>query len=128
MPRADEEELLEPILPKHPPYQREGEPAPATEPDDGVGVAAAPGAVIAGRPWERWVLVGCAVVAALSLVVVALRVSEIAEHERVQTCQARAFAEQTSDRFSGRADQDDFARGLRECVGIEDPGAEDGED
>jgi hypothetical protein len=119
MPRADEEHLLEPILPKHPPYQREGE---AVAGEDGEAVEAGParaGVALGGRSWERWVLLGCAVVAALSLVVVAMRVSEIADHERVQACQARAFAQQSAEGFSGRNSQERFGRELGECVGLD---------
>lgn len=122
MARPRDEDMLEPILPKHPPYQREevggeGEPVEASTP------SAAP-----VRPsWDRIVLVGCAVVATLSLVIVAMRTSSIAEDQRVQTCQVRVYAaERSTGSFGGRDAEHRLARDLAECVGIEPAG--DGED
>ena len=127
MARRRDEEILEPILPKHPPYQREdgsegvagGDGDPAVGPDRGDR---------GDRPsWDRLVLVGCAVVAALSLVVLAMRASSIAEDQRIQTCQIRVYAqEQATGTFGGRGAQERIAQDLAECIG-DDPsgGAED---
>ena len=109
----DDEDILEPILPKHPPYQRD-------EPDaDASPATSAPAP--RGRPsWDRLVLVGCAVVATLALVVVALRVTSIADDERIQTCQIRVYAaEQSGFADGGRDSGRRLARELAECVGIE---------
>jgi hypothetical protein len=119
-----DEELLEPILPKSPPTaddvrRREAEPEADAE--------AAP--LPAGRaPWERWVLLGCAVAATLCLVVITIRLTSIAEDQRVQSCQARVFAaEQLADSSGriGRGGQQQFARELAKCVGADVPAAGD---
>jgi hypothetical protein len=67
---------------------------------------------------------GCAVVAALSLVVVAMRASSIAEDQRIQTCQIRVYAAEQAEGFSGRGSQERLARQLSECIG-DDPSADD---
>ena len=114
--------MLEPILPKHPPYQRED--VEEAEPAGPTGSATA---VAANRlTWDRLVLVGCAVVAALSLVVVAMRASSIAEDQRIQTCQVRVYAqEQATSSFGGRGTQERLARELADCVGDEPSADED---
>ena len=122
--------MLEPILPKHPPYQREGVAEAGA--DAGVSGAVAvdgAGSSPSGRlSWDRLVLVACAVVAALSLVVVAMRASSIAEDQRIQTCQVRVYAqEQATSSFGGRGTQERLARELAECVGDE-PSPDSGTD
>jgi hypothetical protein len=114
-----DDELLEPILPKSPPTADDVASAV---------VEAEPEAVVAGRraPWERWVLLGCAVAATSCLVLITLRLSSIADDQRVQTCQARAFAsEQLADSgvggSGGRQAQRLFAEELAKCVGIDQP-------
>ena len=123
MARSRDEDILEPILPKHPPYQREDVDASGTDADavDGRAPAARPG-------WDRLVLVGCAVVATLALVVVALRASSIAEDQRIQTCQIRVYAaEQAGFGNSGRAAQQRLSDELAKCVGA-DPDADEDTD
>ena len=120
----DDEDLLEPILPKHPPYQRDDAADVALdEPSSGAGATAAGSA----RPtWDRLVLVGCAVVATLALVVVAIRATSIANDERVQTCQIRVYAaEQSGFGSDGRESGRRLAQELAECVGIEPEADED---
>ena len=114
MARRRDEDTLEPILPKHPPTEREVAEA---------AVAAAEPAAVSSRPsWDRLVLVGCAVVATLALVIVALRVGSIADDQRVQTCQVRVYAaEQSSFGSGGRQTQERLARELAKCVGVESP-------
>ena len=123
MVRPRDEEILEPILPKHPPTEREVFEREAAE----AASAAAP--VVAPRPsWDRLVLVGCAVVATLALVIVALRTNSIARDQRIQTCQVRVYAaEQSGDGFSGRESQQRLARELADCIGL-DPPADDSTD
>ena len=109
-----DEDILEPILPKHPPYQRDDEVAEASDAAAVTGVASA-------RPsWDRLVLVGCAVVATLALVVVAMRASSIAEDQRVQTCQIRVYAaEQGGFGSAGRESQRRLTEELAKCVGLD---------
>lgn len=117
MARDRDEDILEPILPKHPPTEREVLEAEAA--------AAAP-ATAGGRPsWDRIVLVGCAVVATLALVVVALRTSSIAKDQRVQTCQIRVYAAEQGGSAGGRDFQRRLAAELADCVGIEPAADED---
>lgn len=118
-----DDELLEPILPKSPPT--------APDPSD-TAIAADDGDVVVeaartGPSWERWVLLGCAVAATLCLVVITLRLTSIAEDQRVQTCQTRVFAsEQLADSDGrSRAAQQQFARELAKCVGLDVPAAGD---
>jgi hypothetical protein len=112
MARDRDEDMLEPILPKHPPYASAEGAAPSPP--------GAPVAPPAARPsWDRLVLVGCAVVATSALVVVALRASSIAEDERIQTCQIRVYAAE-QDGFTGRETQQRLARALAKCVGADD--------
>ena len=119
MVRQRDEDMLEPILPKHPPTERE------VVVDEGLPAATAHPS---SRPsWDRLVLVGCAVVATLALVVVALRTNSIAEHERVQTCQIRLYAVERSAYDSGREAQQRFGRTLAECIGL-DPEADEDSD
>jgi hypothetical protein len=111
-----DEELLEPILPKSPPTADEvrAEEVPEVE------VAR----TAAGPSWERWVLLGCAVAATLCLVVITIRLTSIAEDQRVQTCQTRVFAAEQLEDFDGRGGrtaQQRFARELAKCVGAEVP-------
>ena len=122
MVRQRDEDVLEPILPKHPPTERDVAAAQAVAPET-VGSSSA-------RPsWDRLVLVGCAVVATLALVVVALRANSIAEHQRVQTCQMRVYAAETNLDATGRAGQRALAEQLAECVGIDpDTDADDDTD
>ena len=119
MVRSRDEDMLEPILPKHPPTARDdlGEggvvDAEATEARAVVGGASRP-------TWDRLVLVACAVVATLALVVVALRANSIAEDQRVQTCQVRVYAAEQAGFGNGtRASQRRLAERLAECVGAE---------
>ena len=115
MARQRDEDILEPILPKHPPTEREVLELEA---------AALPEATTLRPGWDRMVLVGCAVVATLALVFIALRTNSIAKDQRVQTCQIRVYAaEQLSDSgaFSGRGSQRRLAEQLAECVGLETP-------
>ena len=124
MARRRDEEMLEPILPKHPPYQRddvEDEP-----PGDAVGGAALASTAGARErlSWDRLVLVGCAVVAALSLVVVAMRASSIAEDQRIQTCQVRVYAAEQAGSF-GRGSGERIAEGLAECIGGDPAGSDE---
>ena len=113
-PQRDED-MLEPILPKHPPTERE-----VLELEASAALAASSSGV--GPSWDRLVLVGCAVVATLALVVVALRTNSIAKDQRVQTCQIRVYAAEQSDAgFSGREAERRLARKLAECVGIDPP-------
>ena len=125
MVRSRDEDMLEPILPKHPPTARDdlGEggvvDAEATEARAMVGGASRP-------TWDRLVLVACAVVATLALVVVALRANSIAEDQRVQTCQIRAYAaEEGAFEATGRSAQRRLAQRLAECVGIEPDAADE---
>lgn len=115
-----EEDTLEPILPKSPPVAPE--PGPP-----GVSAAVEPAAAVPPRPgWERWLLLGCALVATLALVVCALRLNSIAKDERQQSCQARAYLEEQLDNQRGRFDTSDDAMldRLAACIGVErdDPG------
>jgi len=117
MARQRDEDILEPILPKHPPTEREVVEAELAPP--GLATAAA-------RPsWDRMVLVGCAVVATLALVVVAARASSIAKDQKIQTCQIRVYAEEQNESSSfdggGRESQRRLARGLADCVGLDPP-------
>lgn len=115
MPRPPEDDSLEPILPKHPPVARDdvpvGEPAVAVTDDP-------------PRPrpsWDRLVLVGCAVVATLALVVCAIRLTSIAEDERLQACQVRVYAEEqitAQGRRSGLSTEQ-FRERFADCVGID---------
>ena len=89
MARSTDDDILEPILPKHPPVAGE----PSSPPED--AVATAPVASGAGPPWHRTVLVACAVVATLALVFCAVQLSSIAEDQRLQACQVRVYAEET---------------------------------
>lgn len=115
MPRPPEDDSLEPILPKHPPVARED--VPLTEP--AVAVTDDP-----PRPrpsWDRLVLVGCAVVATLALVVCAIRLTSIAEDERLQACQVRVYAEEqitAQGRRSGLSTEQ-FRERFADCVGID---------
>ena len=127
MVRARDEDMLEPILPKHPPTQRSDEAVA-----DVRGVSATLGAWDRGpRPsWDRLVLVGCAVVATLALVVVALRMNSIAQDQRVQTCEIRVYAAQEDDRrelfgAEAREAEQRVADQLAECIGIEREADED---
>ena len=118
MVRQRDEDMLEPILPKHPPTERE------------VVVDEAPVAAAVGpssRPsWDSLVLVGCAVVATLALVIVALRTNSIAEHQRVQTCQIRLYAaEQAAFDQGGPEGQRILGRKLADCIGIDPESDED---
>ena len=113
MARPSDDDTLEPILPKHPPPVDDVAAAAAAA-ALAEAAAAAPGAV--ARPaWERWVLLGCAVVGALSLVVCALRLSSIAEDQRLQACQVRIFVDQR-----GGANGSDLQQRFAECVGADD--------
>lgn len=115
MPRASDDDSLEPILPKHPPVARDdvpvGEPAVAVADDP-------------PRPrpsWDRLVLLGCAVVATLALVVSAIRLTSIAEDERLQACQVRVYAEEqitAQGRRSGLSTEQ-FRERFADCVGID---------
>lgn len=108
MPRASDDDSLEPILPKHPTElsQLPKEPlAPRARPS-----------------WDRLVLVGCAVVATLALIVCAIRLNSIAEDERLQACQVRVFAEEqvrSNPPSSSRFSADRYQERLAECIGIE---------
>ena len=115
MVRQRDEDMLEPILPKHPPTERD---VHELEPAAAMSQTTTP-----ARPsWDRLVLVGCAVVATLALVIVALRTNSIAKDQRIQTCQVRVYAaEQGADGFSGRESQQRVAREFAECVGIDPP-------
>ena len=117
-----DEDTLEPILPKSPPVAPEpGRPgaAAAAEPDGGGGSS--------GRQtWERRLLLGCAVVATLALVFCALRLNSIAEDERLQACQSRAYIDAQVSSTRGNL-TDDFRDALAACSGGE-PDAESGED
>jgi hypothetical protein len=117
MVRPRDEDILEPILPKHPPTERE------VLEREAAAVAEAATVTTAVRPsWDRLVLVGCAVVATLALVIVALRTNSIAKDQRIQTCQVRIYAaQQNADGFSSRQSQQRLARDLAECVGIDPP-------
>jgi hypothetical protein len=119
MARPRDEDLLEPVLPKHPPTEREAAEAAA---DAAVVATPAP-----SRPsWDRIVLVACAVVATLSLVVVAARASSIAKDQKIQTCQIRVYAAQRSDAsFGGRDAERRLAQQLAECVGIDPANGDD---
>ena len=118
MARQREDDILEPILPKHPPTERD-----VLEAEAEAAAAAAPSATAGHPSWDRIVLVACAVVATLALVVVAARTSSIAKDQKVQTCQIRVYAaEQLSDSssgFSGRGSQRRLAQELAECVGLD---------
>jgi hypothetical protein len=114
-----DDELLEPILPKSPPTADDVARADEVlEP-----VPDAPGAGLR-TPWERWLLLGCAVAATLCLVLITVRLTSIAEDQRVQTCQTRVFASEQLEDFDGRAGrgaQRQFAQELAKCVGLELP-------
>ena len=114
-----DEDTLEPILPKHPPTERD-----VQELEAAAAASEAARSTGAARPsWDRLVLVGCAVVATLALVIVALRTNSIAKDQRIQTCQIRVYASEQlagSGGFSGRG-QERLQRELAECVGIEPP-------
>jgi hypothetical protein len=118
-----DDDVLEPILPKSPPTADEVAAAAVAEDDtpDVVGDA--------GRlPWERWVLLGCAVAATLCLVLITIRLSSIADDQRVQTCQTRVFAAQQLgdvDGIGSRSLQREFARELARCVGMDVPDSSD---
>ena len=117
-----DDELLEPILPKTPPTA--GDPPPLLEAD--TDASAVDLRSQNGSGWERWVLLGCAVAATLCLVIITIRLTSIAEDQRVQTCQTRVFAAEQMADFdgpSGRAAQQRFARELAKCVGIDVPAA-----
>ena len=117
-PRTDED-TLEPILPKSPPVAPEPGSPPVAEAAD-VEAASLP-----GRPaWERWLLLGCAVVATLALVVCALRLNAIAEDERLQACQARVYVEAQLESGRGFNPTDSsFREQLGACIGV-DPSAD----
>ena len=113
MARSRDEDILEPILPKHPPYQRDDAEADAVS-------SPAVGATAPRPSWDRLVLVGCAVVATLAMVVVALRATSIAKDERIQTCQVRVYAaEQSGFSSGGRESGRRLAEKLAECVGVD---------
>jgi len=123
MARATDDDILEPILPKQPPIA--GEPGP---PETSDGLDPRPGGRSAGAPWHRTVLVACAVVATLALVFSAVQLSSIAEDQRLQACQARAFAEETivGDGGSGRQARSNLQERFADCLGIEIESEEDG--
>jgi hypothetical protein len=118
MARSDEDDTLEPILPKHPPIAGETPPA-ATEAPAIDAPAVRPG-------WERLVLLGCAVVATLALVVCALRLSSIADDQRVQTCQTRAFAEEQLAGSNTGGQPRRLGESLARCVGLDVPATDEG--
>lgn len=107
MPRASDDDSLEPILPRHPTELSElpkDPPAPRPRPS-----------------WDRLVLVGCAVVATFALVVCAIRLSSIAEDERLQACQSRVYAEEQIVAQGRRAglSTEQFRERFAECVGLD---------
>jgi hypothetical protein len=96
----------------------------AADDEVGAGTTEAVGAGRGGRPWERWVLLGCAVAATLCLVLITIRLGSIADDQRVQTCQTRVFAAQQLGDLDGagsRSAQREFARELARCVGMDVP-------
>ena len=128
MARSTEDDSLEPILPRHPPVAADdvpptpsaaGEPTPAIDGGGGAG----------GRSWDRWLLLGCAVVATLALVVCALRLNSIAADQRIEACQVEVYIREQLSADRGRFDpNDDGVRSrLGACVGVTDAGR-DGED
>lgn len=115
MARLTDDDTLEPILPKHPPTAADPSP-PAPDPGSAEGAAGAASSASRGTPaWDRLVLVACAVVAALALVVCALRLSSIAEDQRLQGCQVRVYAE---EQLAG-SDRSSLRDRLADCVGVE---------
>jgi hypothetical protein len=124
MARSTEDDSLEPILPRHPPVAPEAAP-----PDPPVGREATfGGRGGAGRAsWERWVLLGCAVLSTLALVVCALRLNAIAADQRIEACQVEVYiGEQLNARRSGLEPTDDRLRNrLGDCIGVDtDTGAD----
>jgi hypothetical protein len=117
MPRASDDDSLEPILPKHPPVARDD--VPLTEP--AVAVSDEPPAPRPRPTWDRLVLVGCAVVATFALVVCAIRLSSIAEDQRLQACQSRVYAEEQIVAQGRRAglSTEQFRERFAECVGLD---------
>ena len=122
MARLKDDDTLEPILPKHPPTAAD----PVLAPHDGPAEVASGTGSSSSRtrpPWDRLVLVGCAVVATLALVVCAMRLSSIADDQRLQACQVRVYAEEQID---GGRDRSTLRERFAECigVGIEDDGVD----
>ena len=118
MARSTDDDTLEPILPRHPPVAPEPVPPGA----EVAGPAGADAVVSSGgRSWERFVLLGCAVVATLALVVCALRLTSIADDQRLQACQARVFAQQQLSAPNARfnAGSDTFRAAMGECLGVD---------
>jgi hypothetical protein len=123
--RRTDEDVLEPILPRHPPVAPEpGAGQDAVGADVATGATAPAAVAAAGRAaWERWVLLACALVSTGALVLGALRLDQLAEDQRLQTCQARAYLEEELDNRSGRfrSSEDAMFRRLAECIGVDVP-------
>jgi hypothetical protein len=122
--RRTDEDVLEPILPRHPPVAPEPGPAAGETMSAAATASAAPAAGPAPRAaWERWVLLACALVSTGALVLGALRLDQLAEDQRLQSCQARAYLEEELDNRSGRfrSSEDAMFRRLAECIGVDVP-------
>ncbi len=122
MPRASDDDSLEPILPKHPPVARDD--VPLTEP--AVAVSDDPPAPRPRPSWDRLALLACAVVATLALIVCAIRLNSIAEDERLQACQVRVYIEEQARAGRGGAAgaNERFQERLSECIDL-DPESDD---
>lgn len=121
MARPTDDDTLEPILPKHPPTAAEPSP-PAFGAGSAEGAGVASSAPRGTPAWDRLVLVACAVVATLALVVCALRLSSIAEDQRLQACQVRVYAE---EQLAG-SDRSSLRDRLADCVGVDTDGGGSG--
>ena len=125
--RSVEDDGLEPILPRHPPTAPPEPPAGELTTATGDAVAVAAGAIGGRRSWERWLLLGCAVVATAALVVCAFRLDAIAHDQRLMACQAESYLVEQIDNSSGRFRQSDrvLLERLAKCIGM-DPDDSDG--